>query len=109
MEKLVSTDQLESVLREAGLDSRRIEGIIAALSRQAADSCEPQMHSAMSFHEAQDWLAANDREGSDYWRSQPLTKDLIAAVGDLLEASGDTSKLKFDAAWQGQYCVEAVK
>lgn len=57
----------------------------------------------MSLHEAQYWLAANDREGADYWRAQPLSEELIAAVGDRLEATGGTSMLTFDAEWQDRF------
>lgn len=102
MRKTIQFDagQLEAILETQEFPQDAIQRIL----ERVADVVEPpRLHSSMTVHEAQDWLAANDPAGSLYWRAEPLTVDLIATVGEQIQAVGGTSRWIFDADWQKRY------
>lgn len=104
MNKTIELDA--SILRKAleieGVPLETTERILRQLTIKPP---MPRLHSSMTLYEAQDWLAANDMAGATYWRAEPLTLDLIAAVGERLEAAGDTERWIFDCDWQRRYLL----
>lgn len=100
------TDELAllNALEANGVTGETAENVLEAVLRVERRQAKP--HSAMTPHEAQDWLAANDRSGADFWRNEPLSEALIAVVGEHLEAGGDDPLWYFDEAWQDQYMAK---
>ena len=89
-------------LPNLGLDSGVAQSIAAQIDL-AINPGGPRPHSALTIYEAQDWLAANDPAGADYWRAQQPNVDMIAAVGEQLLLVNASRQLVFDRDWQERY------
>lgn len=104
MTDLVSIDlfRLKALMQDEGLPNEQMARILDRI-RCEVDAAPPRPHSQMTPHEAQDWLAANDMSGAAYWRTQPLSLNLVALVGEQLMAHGSTRLWSYDSDWQERY------
>jgi hypothetical protein len=101
-EKQNKSDKVAAFLEQLGFDDQTVRRITAGIDRTLRPT-EPRLHSTLTIHEAQDWLAANDPAGADYWRSQKPDVDMIAAVGEQLMLANASRQLLFDRDWQERY------
>lgn len=107
-ETIVRTKDVIAYLETLGLDLQTAQGIARQIEH-AIRPKQPRPHSALTVHEAQDWLAANDPAGADYWRAQPPSVEMIAAVGEQLMLANASQQLVFDRDWQERYLKGDVK
>ncbi|NBU58315.1 MAG: hypothetical protein EBS23_00765 [Betaproteobacteria bacterium] len=98
----IRSEEIIAYLQKLGLDYKTAQNL-AAQVELATQPQEPRLHSSLSIHEAQDWLAANDPAGADYWRAQQPNVEMIAAVGEQLMLANASRQLVFDREWQERY------